>query len=132
MADVRSIIPFFTDQNVPDSVGEALVDAGHELTWLRDVLDADTVDPIIAVACERSGQVLVTHDTDFRQAAKLLKITQRQYQNSLHRIMLRCPEPDSARRILEGLSLIEAEWELAVPERAMVIEIKSRSFTTLR
>lgn len=77
------VIPFFTDQNVPDSVGEVLKAAGHELTRLRDVMDPTTADPIIGVACAGSGHVLVSHDGDFRNAARRLKITQRQYQRSL-------------------------------------------------
>lgn len=132
MAGARPPIPFFTDQNVPDSVGNALVAAGHQLTRLRDVMDIESPDPVIAVACSRHGQVLVSHDTDFRDISRRLGITQRQYQNSLHRIHLCCPEPSSAQRIEEALSLIEAEWLLTGPDRPMVIEIRSNSILTRR
>ena len=125
-------IPFFTDQNVPDSVGQVLLDAGHKVTRLRDVMETSTADPIIAVACAHSGQVLVSHDTDFRHVSKRLRITQRQYRTSLHRIQLRCPEPLSAKRVSEALSLIEAEWLLRESDRPMVIEITRSSIRTLR
>jgi predicted nuclease of predicted toxin-antitoxin system len=132
MAGARPPIPFFTDQNVPDSVGDVLVSAGHQLTRLRDVMDIRSPDPVIAVACSRHGQVLVSHDTDFRDISRRLGLTQRQYRTSLHRIHLRCPEPMSAQRIKEALSLIEAEWLLIVPDRPMVIEIRSASIVTQR
>lgn len=125
-------IPFFTDQNVPDSVGNALKDAGHKLTRLRDVMDVRTADPIIAVACSEHGQVLVSHDNDFRSVAKRLNVTQRQYQKSLHRIQLRCPEPLSAKRVTDALSVIQAEWGLVLPDRPMVIEINTSSIKICR
>ena len=125
-------IPFFTDQNVPDSVGQVLLAAGHEVTRLRDVMETSTADPIIAVACAQTGQVLVSHDTDFRHVSKRLRITQRQYRTSLHRIQLRCSEPLSAKRVSDALSLIEAEWLLRESDRPMVIEINRLSIRTLR
>lgn len=128
----RVQIPFFTDQNVPDSVGNALIKVGHSVTRLRDVMATTTADPIIAVACSQSGHVLVSHDNDFRQISKRLNITQRQYHQSLHRIYLACPEPNSAKRILEALSLIEAEWRLIKEGRPMVIDLRDQSIRTSR
>ena len=128
----RVVIPFFTDQNVPDSVGLKLIEAGHGVVRLREVMDTDTADPVIAIACATCGQVLISHDTDFRQIAKRLRVTQRQYHTALHRIQLRCPEPRSAARIIEALSLIEAEWRLARPDRPMVIEIAEQSMRIMR
>ena len=86
-----------------------------------------TPDPIIAVACSVSGQVLITHDRDFRQISKRLQIKQRQYHNALHRIMLKCDEPEDVARLTEALSLIEAEWLLVTNDRPMVIEIGAKS-----
>ena len=95
-------------------------------------MDIESPDPVIAVACARHGQVLVSHDTDFRDISRRLGITQRQYRNSLHRIHLGCPEPSSAQRIKEALSLIEAEWLLTGPDKPMVIEIRSSTIITHR
>src|SRR6266699_3215802 len=117
------IIPFFTDHNVPESVAEYLLSVKHEVTRLRDVMSPDSSDPVIAVACSRHGQVLISHDNDFRQTAKRLRITQRQYQDSLHRVLLRCDEPKSAKRIQQALTVIEREWIDLEEGRAMVIEI---------
>jgi len=91
-----------------------------------------TPDPIIAVACSSNGHVLVSHDKDFRQVSKRLKITQRQYQKSLHRIILACPEPDDVSRITDALSLIESEWLSIKADHPMIIEIKSHSIRIFR
>ena len=128
----RQSIPFFTDHNVPESVGDFLIRAGHQVTRLRHVMATRTSDPIIAVACSRSGHVLVSHDNDFRQIAKRLEITQRQYRNSLHRIQLCCPEPNSSKRMEEALSLIESEWLLVKADRPMVFEIGNQYIRILR
>lgn len=126
------MIPFFTDQNVPDSVGVFLTLSGHSVVRLREVMLTDTADPVIAAACSRNGHVLVSHDGDFRSAAPRLKITHRQYRESLHRIILRCPEPEDVVRLTEALPLIEREWESLKDGRQMIIEVRSRSIITMR
>jgi predicted nuclease of predicted toxin-antitoxin system len=128
----RPCIPFFTDQNVPDSVGEYLKSVGHQLTRLRDVMAIDTPDPIIEVACSKSGHVLLSHDKDFKQVSKRLNITQKQYRNSLHRIILRCPEPNDVKRISEALPLIELEWLLLNENLPMIIEIRDKGILISR
>ena len=126
-------IPFFTDHNVPDSVGKAIVGAGHVLQRLRECMPSDTKDPVIAIACARAGQVLVSHDNDFKAIAKRLNLTKSQYLKSLHRIDLRCPEPEGARRILDAMSLIEHEWRRSRKSKEpMVIEIKDALIRVLR
>ena len=125
-------IPFFTDQNVPDSVGAYLMSAGHQVTRLRDVMVTTTADPVIAVACSHNGQVLVSHDNDFRVVSKRLNITQRQYHDTLHRIHLRCDEPKGAKRMEEAMSLIEAEWKLVIPTRPLVMTINNVSIHIVR
>ncbi|MEX2479752.1 MAG: DUF5615 family PIN-like protein [Gammaproteobacteria bacterium] len=132
MPPTKVAIRFFTDQNVANSVGDALVEAGHGLTRLRDVMEGTTPDPIIAVACVLGEHVLVSHDKDFRQISKRLNVTRRQYRNMLHRIQLCCPEPKAALRVREALSLIEAEWHLASASRPMIIDLHEHSIRTYR
>lgn len=129
----RPRIPFFTDNNVPDSVGNALYSAGHEVKRLRDCMARDSADQIVAIACAIHGYVLVTHDKDFRAIAKRLGITQRQYQK-LHRVSLRCKEVNSTARITGALSLIEREWDYArkAGDWQMQIEISEVSIRTVR
>jgi predicted nuclease of predicted toxin-antitoxin system len=125
------VIPFFTDQNVPDSVGNYILESGHNLVRLRDVMPTDTKDPIIAVACEQYGQVLITHDQDFKSSAKRLGITQKQYQG-LHRVLMRCPEPMSASRLSLAMELIKREWEYASGTQPLNIEVREHSIITHR
>ena len=91
-----------------------------------------TADPVIAVACSQAGQVLISHDKDFKQLSKRLQITQNQYRINLHRIHLRCPEPNDVNRLKEAMSLIEAEWKLVKTDRPMVIEINDMSIRIQR
>lgn len=132
MAPPSSVIPFFTDQNVADPVGDVLASRGHRLTRLRDVMPAHSPDQVVAAACSLHGQVLVTHDKDFKAMAKRLGYTQMQFRHSLHRIQLRCPEFDAATRVGLALSLIEAEWELASSDQPMVIELTNETIRVWR
>ena len=126
------IIAFFTDQNVPDSVGQRVLAAGHSLVRLRDVMLTDTKDPIIAIACEKSGHVLITHDKDFRSSARRFGLTQKQYQGALHRVLMQCHEPESASRFTSALTLIEHEWKFASAVRPLNIEVRTHSIRTIR
>lgn len=66
----------------------------------------------------------MSHDNDFRQVARRLKLSQRAHQMGLHRIDLRCFEPNAAGRLRSVIRLIESEWALALSdERPMVIEV---------
>ena len=129
----RPCIQFFTDNCVADSVGDTITACGHGLTRLRDCMARDTKDPLVALACLESGHVLVSHDNDFREIAKRLQATQKQYQKNHHRVDLRCFEPEAAKRISEVMALIESEWLLAVERAApMVIEIRDSTILLRR
>src|SRR5438067_123966 len=99
-------IPFFTDQNVADSVGNFLVSVGHGLTRLRNVMPTNTKDPVIEVACSQSGHVLVSHDKDFKHVGRRLNVTRRDFNLRLHRVHLGCSEPTAKQRMSDALSLI--------------------------
>lgn len=129
----RPCIPFFTDHNVADSVGKVIIQHGHALIRLRDVMPRDSKDPLVALACAQAGQVLVSHDNDFREIARRLQVTQREYRTQLHRIDLRCLEPAAAGRMTEAMALVESEWTLAIAQdRSMVIEIRDHSIRLMR
>jgi hypothetical protein len=105
-------IPFFTDNNVPDSVGHSILAAGHELTRLRQVMPHNSEDKSVAAACVMSGLVLVSFDNDFNGIAERLNMSQTAARG-LHRIDMQCFEPDGASRIRDAMSLIEHEWRYA-------------------
>ena len=129
----RARIPFFLDQNVPNSVRDVLVARGHDVELLRDNLATDTADPIVAQVRQAAGKVLVSHDKDFKAIAKRVNATQREYREALHRIALRCDEPDSARRIEEAMDFIEHEWAVSKKKRTPLnLEIRAQSLCTFR
>lgn len=125
-------IPFFTDNMVPESVATYLASLGHNVTKLRDVMVPDTKDPVIGHACSMATQVLVTHDKGFRGSAQRLQVSQAFYRARLHRVVLRCFEPNDVQRLTATMSLIEAEWALASPDRPLFIEIFDGAIKTWR
>ena len=126
-------IPIFTDNNVPDSVGNTFASVGHNVVRLRMCMPKDTADPVVGIACVKSGRVLVTHDKDFRAISRRLDITQREYRG-MHRITLLCEFRNSASRIKDAMSLIEHEWHHCqhVSNRKLWIEINEVAFRTIR
>lgn len=125
-------IPFFLDQNVPDSVGRFLLKSGHDVIYLRQCMPTDTKDPVIAIACAANGRVLVTHDRDFRAISKRLSMTKRNARK-LHRISLHCLEPNSVERVKEAISIIEFEWRRPRSgANQMIIEISNVAIRVVR
>lgn len=61
----RPRITFFTDENVPDSVGRALAARGHSVALLRDHLVHGSPDQVVAKFSELMGAALVSLDRDF-------------------------------------------------------------------
>lgn len=90
----RHVLSFLTDVNVPDSVGNALVDLGHDVARVRDIMAADAKDPVVAEAAIQSDRILVSWDRDFNQQ----RFMQARFAN-LSRIGFSCPEPEGAKRL---------------------------------
>jgi predicted nuclease of predicted toxin-antitoxin system len=130
----RAAIRFFIDQNVPDSVGIALRNRGHNVTLLREVMPQESPDPLVATTALLNRAVLVTFDRDFDQKRAEMQIGHRH--NRLSRIILKCREPEAASRILVAMTLIEAEWRLMRSKQAtqkrMIVEILGHGIKTLR
>lgn len=127
-------IPFFMDNCVADSVGRLLGKAGHDVALLRDHMPADTKDPIVAMTCAMNARVLVTHDKDFKELSKKLAMSKKA-STQLHRVSLRCSEPNAATRINEALSVIEAEWDRVQAnsgKHQMVVEITEVAIRIVR
>lgn len=115
MAD-RPVIHFFTDQNVPDSLGTYLRKEGHTVTRLRDVMATNSPDPIVATACAESELVLITWDQDFKAMAPNMKITRKRF-GTLSCVRFNCKEPNAVARMKEALPLIEAAYVHAQTRR---------------
>lgn len=132
MAD-RQRIKFFTDENVPDSVGRMLTDAGHDMAILRDHLVPGSPDQVVAKFSELLGAVLVSLDRDFDSLAPRIGVGQRRFRR-LSRISIKCDEPRAAERIKTALSLIEHEWQVAQAssDKRMIVEVGTTHIRTIR
>ncbi len=123
MNQKRPVIPFFTDNDVDDRVGDMLRDSGHEVTRLRDAILANSPDPVVAATCREAGLVLITHNVkDFQKIAKNHKITKKET-NRLCRIDLGCEQFRAVDRLSTALNVIEFEWTNRTENSPMVINV---------
>lgn len=107
-------LPFLFDENVADPVGTVLTERGHEVVLVRDNLGRKSPDQLLAVAADRHGLIIVTHDKDLRRFSRLLpEGSRRRFRAGAGAILLACPEPDAARRIGEMFDVIEFHHERA-------------------
>jgi predicted nuclease of predicted toxin-antitoxin system len=118
---------------VPDSVGIALKNAGHEATFLRNSgLAIGSADPIVSVYAIESESILVALDGDMKKLAQSRGIGAGRFR-SLNLLKLSCPEPTAANRIKEALSLIEHEWRIGEGSvRRLFVEIQPTVIRTVR
>ena len=79
---------FLTDHNVPDSVGKALDELGHDVVRLRDVMAVNTSDPIVARAAIEDKRILVSWDRDFNRDLSLLEIARESGLSTTHLTLL--------------------------------------------
>lgn len=98
----RPILKFLTDQNVPEDVVRCLEKLDHLVSRVRDVMPADSPDPVVAIAAINTGRILVSWDRDFGHQ----RFMHPRFQQ-LSRIGFSCPEPEGARRLLVVFDLIE-------------------------
>lgn len=101
---------FFLDHNVAEQVAHYLTEAGFEVTRLKDVLVENTEDPVVATHCIQTGQVLVTHDNDFKTMRKRLLVSDRRFR-TLHVILLSCPNARGRDRLAFAMPIILAVWQ---------------------
>jgi len=107
----KAAIPFFTDNDVEDEVGDFLIQAGHIVTRLREVMLGNSPDPIVDANCRQNDLVLITHNyKHFRKIAHDLESGGKGVKH-LSRIDLEIHQSDGPRRIGDVLHLIEREWQ---------------------
>ena len=122
------------DHNVPVSVAGVFRKHGHEVKLVSDILPTDAPDPVIARISETDGLVLVSADADFRKMIqKVAADGQKAKFRKLSLISLLCSEYQSAERVDKGMSLIQAEWEVASAEgQRMHLHVMTDGYKTHR
>ncbi len=122
------------DNNVPDSVAEVFRRHGHSVTLLRDILPADSPDPVVAAFSEDKGFVLISADRDFRKIAPRIPRAAKARFQRLSRITIQCNPYQTVQRIEKAMSLIEAESRIAQDsqDKRMIITIGNAFIRTDR
>jgi predicted nuclease of predicted toxin-antitoxin system len=123
----RPTLRLFLDEGVPDSVGHAFLEAGHEVHFLNRSLARGSSDQLVCAIADINNAVLVALDGDMRRIAQGHGVGSGRYLR-LGLIKLSCFEPDAADRVRAAMSLIEHEWMFAEGRegRRIFVEISDR------
>lgn len=123
---------FLLDQNVAKAVAETLVELGHSCEFSRALIPPNADNPLVAIAAEETGAILVSHDNDFKTIAPRVVHGQRNRFRKLSRIALQCPEPQAAQRLRELMPVIEHLVSLAEtkPDKRVIIFIQQHTMRT--
>jgi predicted nuclease of predicted toxin-antitoxin system len=122
------------DNDVPDSVGDVFIGNGHSILHVRDILPANSSDPLVATTSELEQMILVTCDSDFKLLAPKIPKGQRQRFRKLSRIALECSQPMASKRVAAAMSFIEHEYEETqkLSDKRLFIVIQNAGMKTLR
>lgn len=123
----------FLDEGVPDSVGHAFLEAGHQVAFLNRTLARGSSDHLVCAIADINEAILVALDGDMKRIAQGHGVGRRKFL-TLGLIKLSCFEPDASARVRAAMSLIEHEWiqsEGAVGRR-IFIEISDKVIRSFR
>jgi hypothetical protein len=116
---VQQQLRFLLDAGVPDGVGAAIEQAGHEAIYHRDVLLDGSPDHVVCEAALKNQAILVAVDVDMKRLA-------RQYGRPLASDRFKHLSyvgvggnlTQAAHRLRHAMSLVEHEWEVSVQKAA--------------
>lgn len=127
MSRRKTKIPFFTDNDVDDALGDFLKDSGHSLVRLRDHMLTDSPDPIVAAACRENGWVLITHNVRHFKSISQKEANKTGQPDTLCRIEMECHQVRSLDRMKVALPTIQFEWGLlGVKKHGLRIAVAER------
>lgn len=123
----RLLIPFFTDNDVDNALGDYLRQSGHPVTRLRERMLEDSADPVVAALCREEKLVLVTHNVRHFKAIAQKVQSKTGSPDTLSRIEMECHQVASLERMTIALPTIEFEWgQLASPKQGFRIAVGDR------
>jgi predicted nuclease of predicted toxin-antitoxin system len=108
----RPSLRLFLDEGVPDSVGHAFLEAGHQVGFLNKSLARGSPDHLVCAIADINDAILVALDGDMKRIAQSYGIGARTYLK-MGLIKLSCFEPEAAQRVRAAMSLIEHEWNVS-------------------
>jgi hypothetical protein len=126
-------LKLFLDEGVPDAVGKAFENAGHEVIYLRDSIATGSPDELVCAAAEANDAILVACDGDMKRLVKRYGVSNGRFKK-LSLIKFSCNVPLAASRAAEAMSLIEHEWHISNKKtaRRLHIEINTDVIRTFR
>jgi predicted nuclease of predicted toxin-antitoxin system len=129
----RPTLRIFTDEGVPDSVGDCFISHGHIVIRLREAVATGSPDPLVCAAAEANDAILVALDGDMRTLAQRRGIGQRRFR-TLSLIKISCKVTRAGERVKAAMSLIEHEWLYSSDQddRRLFMEIGSDVIRTFR
>ena len=129
----RPTLRLFLDEGVPDSVGHAFMEAGHQVGFLNRTLARGSSDHLVCAIADLNDAILVALDGDMKRIAQSYGIGGGRFLK-LGLIKLSCRESLAAQRIISAMSLIEHEWERGQGNegRRIFVEISESVIRTFR
>lgn len=116
MAKGREKLRVFTDNNVPDSIGNYLRSRGHSVYRQRHHMRTDEPDQVVATAALEDDRILISWDKDFNsqrfQQARFAKLS---------RIALSGDGPDLLKAIKKHIRTLEFQWSECKRARTRLI-----------
>lgn len=114
------------DENVPLSVAQVLIDRGHDVHFVRDLLAAGSPDPVVAVVGDRLSAIVVTWDQDFDLLVSRIPEGNRTRFRRLGRISFRCSEVRGRALLEKWIDMIEFHYNRALtePDIRMIVQIQ--------
>lgn len=129
----RPTLRLFLDEGVPDSVGHAFLEAGHQVHFLNRSLARGSSDQLVCTIADINEAILVALDGDMKRIAQGHGVGSGRYLR-LGLIKLSCFEPDAPARVRAAMSLIEHEWIVTEGQegRRIFVEISDRVIRSFR
>jgi predicted nuclease of predicted toxin-antitoxin system len=129
----RPTLRLFLDEGVPDSVGHAFLEAGHQVAFLNKSLARGSSDHLVCAIADINDAILVALDGDMKRIAQGYGVGSRKYLR-LGLIKLSCFEPDAAKRVRAAMSFIEHEWSVSAGSagRRIFVEISDTVMRSFR
>jgi predicted nuclease of predicted toxin-antitoxin system len=129
----KPALRLFLDEGVPDSVGHAFLEAGHQVHFLNRTLSRGSSDQLVCAIADINNAILVALDGDMKRIAQGHGVGSGRFLR-LGLIKLSCFEPEAAARVQAAMSLIEHEWMITGGSegRRIFVEISDRVIRTHR
>lgn len=129
----RPSLRLFLDEGVPDLVGHAFMEAGHQVAFLNKELARGSSDHLVCAIADLNDAILVALDGDMKRIAQGHGIGSGRFLK-LGLIKLSCFEPDAAMRVRAAMSLIEHEWNATAGStgRRIFVEISDKVMRSFR